>query len=61
LISVAPTVPVPVTADATTPEEAQPEQVHTFGLGLAKGRALSVTTAVPAMVLRRLIRTVEGA
>ena len=35
--------------------------VHTLELGLAKGRTLTVTTDVPAVVLQRLIRTVEAA
>ena len=61
LISVEPTVFLPVTAEAKTTEETQVDGVHTVELGLAKGRTLSVTTDVPAIVLQRLIRAVETA
>ena len=62
LISVEPTVFLPVTAEAPATEATQVDSgVHTVELGLAKGRTLTVTTDVPAIVLQRLIRTVESA
>ena len=61
LISVEPTVFLPVAADATAANDTRVDNVHTVELGLAKGRTLTVTTEVPAVVLQRLIRTVEGA
>ena len=62
LISVEPTVFLPVAAAAPTAEDPQVDGgVHTVELGLAKGRTLTVTTEVPAVVLQRLIRTVEAA
>ena len=62
LISVEPTVFLPVTAEAPATEEARVDSgVHTVELGLAKGRTLTVSTDVPAIVLQRLIRTVESA
>jgi transposase len=61
LISVAPAVFLPVAAEATAGTNAQLDSVHTVELGLAKGRTLTVTTEVPAVVLQRLIRTVEAA
>ena len=62
LISIEPTVFLPVTAEATPTEDTRVDGgVHTVELGLAKGRTLTVTTDVPAIVLQRLIRTVEAA
>jgi transposase len=62
LISVEPTVFLPVTAEVPATAATQVDSgVHTVELGLAKGRTLTVTTDVPAIVLQRLIRTVESA
>jgi transposase len=62
LISMEPTVFLPITAEATTSEETRVGGVvHTVELGLAKGRTLSVPTDVPTIVLQRLIRAVESA
>lgn len=62
LISIEPTVFLPVTSEATRDEDAPVSGgIHTVELGLAKGRTLTVTTDVPAIVLQRLIRTVESA
>jgi transposase len=62
LISVEPTVFLPVTSEATTTEDTREHDgIHTVELGLAKGRTLTVATDVPAIVLQRLIRTVESA
>jgi transposase len=62
LISVEPSVFLPVAAEAASAEDTQLDGgVHTVELGLAKGRTLTVTTDMPAIVLQRLIRTVEAA
>lgn len=61
LISIEPTVFLPVTAEPSVPDERPAERAHTIELGLAKGRRLTVESDVPAAVLQRLIRAVEGA
>jgi transposase len=62
LISVDPTVFLPVTAEATKMEDTrESSDIHTVEISLAKRRTLTVTTDVPAIVLQRLIRTVESA
>lgn len=59
VIDVARTVFLPVTTEPPVSDETPGE--HTVTIGLAKGRTLSVTTAVPSAVLQRLVRAVEGA
>ena len=62
LISVEPTVFLPVAAEAAAADDAEVNSgIRTVELGLAKGRTLTVTTDVPAIVLLRLIRAVESA
>ncbi|MEQ8964875.1 MAG: transposase [Azospirillaceae bacterium] len=61
LIPVEPTVFLPVTAEAAEGEETPETRGRRVEVGLAKGRTLTVTTDVPAIVLQRLIRTVETA
>jgi transposase len=60
-ISVEATVFLPVTAEAAAREETPENGGHRVEVGLAKGRTLTVTTDMPAIVLQRLIRTVEAA
>jgi transposase len=61
LISMEPTVFLPVTAEAPATEETQVDSgVHTVEIGFANGRTLTVTTDGPTIVLQRLIRTVES-
>lgn len=52
---------LPVTTEPRIAEETPAEGARTVVVALAKGRTLTVTTAVPPAVLQRLIRAVEGA
>jgi len=61
LIRVEPTVFLPVTSEPLGADETSTEAVYTVEVGLAKGRTLSVATDMPAVMLQRLIRAVEGA
>jgi transposase len=61
LISIEATVFLPVTSEQPGPDEMPAARAHTIELGLAKGRKLTVGSDVPAVVLQRLIRVVEGA
>jgi transposase len=61
LISVEPTVFLPVTVEPAASKETPEIRGYTVEVGLARGRTLTVTTDVPAIVLQRLIRTVEAA
>lgn len=59
LITVEPAVFLPVAMEGGAPGASA--SAHPVEIRLAKGRSLSVTTAVPAVVVQRLIRVVEGA
>ncbi len=61
LIEVERSVFLPVTAEPPVADETPVEGAHPVTVGLAKGRMLSVTTAMPPAVLQRLVRAVEGA
>jgi transposase len=52
---------LPVTAEPPVANETPVEGAHPVTVGLAKGRTLSVTTAMPPAVLQLLVRAVEGA
>lgn len=61
LITVEPAVFLPVAMEGGAPGASAEGSAHPVEIRLANGRSLSVTTAVPAVVVQRLIRVVEGA